>query len=302
MADKPTTTFKQLQAVEAVARLGSFTLAAKELGISQPSVSNFVVAMERQMGCKLLVRRGSDVQTTDLFDEIRPQLRALIALKTEIDQTLQDRSNLRSGSLWIGYSTYQLAMVTISSFIRQYPNITVTARALATHDLLPLLLTGALDVGYITEREIPDGLEGQTIAELKIGLILPSTHPLAEKVTARWEDVEGLDLIQREPNSGTRRLFDAAAKTVGCRTKTILGLGSWGSILTLVRQGAGIGVAFDRELTQETDLTFLPIEDPNLAARHYLVWLPSMEHTAAVRNFLKIAKASADQAASGRTS
>ena len=290
----PEPSLKQLRALEAVARLGSFTLAARELGVSQPTVSNLVYAIERQTGVKLLRRQGSDVTPTDTYESIRAQTKALLTLKSEIDFLLEHRTNLKTGTFWIGYSTYQIAMPLISEFIRRNPHVRVTARAMASHDLLPLLHAGQLDMGFITARECPDDVEGIEIASFRIGAILPEDHPLAQSSRLTWADMKGFKLIQREPNSATRRLFESGAQVAGYTPQTILGLGSWGSIITAVREGIGAGIGFEPEFSGERGLRFIAIDDPNLRASQFLVCLPAMRQTSLVKAMFAIAAEAPD--------
>jgi DNA-binding transcriptional LysR family regulator len=279
---------KQLQALEAVVRQGSFTLAAKELGVSQPTVSNLVYSLEQQYQCRLLDRSGSAITSTPLLNKIRGDIKALIALRDSIDTVLTSERDLHSGSFHIGYSTFQIAIPLISEFVREYPAVDVTARALATHDLLPLLYSGEFDVGLFTAKELPPDLAGVKISETRIGLIVPEDHPLAAAEAVSWQDVEPLKLIQREPTSSTRRIFDSAARLRGAKLTTILGLGSWGSIRTLVDSGVGVGVAAAQECDGEPGIRFVPIEDKNLIVGHFLACLPAMRQTAAVSSFFKI--------------
>ncbi|WP_170755098.1 LysR substrate-binding domain-containing protein [Ruegeria lacuscaerulensis] len=281
---------KQLQALESVVRLGSFTLAAKELGVSQPTVSNLVNSLEQHYQCRLLDRSGSVISSTPLLNSIRGDIKALIALRNDIDDRLTEARNLHSGTFQIGYSTYQIAMPFISEFVRAFPAVDVTARALASHDLLPLLYTGEFDVGLITAKELPPDLSGKEISETRIGLVVPKDHALADNGPVSWAEVAPLKLIQREPSSSTRQIFDAAAQVARVKLTTILGLGSWGSIRTLVTTGVGVGVAFGQECQNETGLAFVPVADKNLTARHFLACLPAMRHTSAVSNFFRIAE------------
>lgn len=285
---KSNISMKQLQAIESVARLGSFTQAAKELGISQPSVSNLIYSLEKQFKCRMFDRSGSEITPTHMLEDIRGQIKAIIALKDELEHHLVGERDLEMGKFNIGYTTYQLSMPIISEFVHRFPGVNVTARAMASDDLLKLLFRGEFDVTFITGREIPAGLEGTKIAPAKIGLIVPDDHTLASRKSLTWKDVDGLDLVQREPSSGTRKTFEAAAKVAGIKVKTKLGLGSWGSIMELVRSGVGIGVGFEREFVKEVNLTFLPIEDKNLEVHHFVVCLPAMRHTSSVKQFFQI--------------
>jgi len=77
--------------------------------------------------------------------------------------------------------------------------------------------------------------------------------------------------------------------------RTVLGLGSWGSICSLVRAGIGVGVGFEAEITNaDGDLKFIPIEDASLAAHQFLATMPAMVGSSIVKHFFEIAEEFSD--------
>lgn len=282
---------KQLQAVETVARLGSFTLAAKDLGVSQPTISNLVYSLEKQFRCRLLDRSGPNVTPSEALEEIRGTIRAILSQTDVVERHLSNGRALQHGRFQIGYTTHQIAMPVISEFIQKFPSIDVNARAMATYDLLPLLEKGVFDVGFVTYNQLPAGFDGIAVAPARIGLVVKNDHPLAAQKTIPWKSVSGLRLIQRETSSGTRRIFESAAQLAKVQPHTALGLGSWGSITSMVRSGVGVGVGFERECRDEQGLSFVGIDDRNLMATHYLACHPAMRDTAHVATLFEIAEA-----------
>ncbi|GAB2183093.1 LysR family transcriptional regulator [Roseibium sp. LAB1] len=275
----------QLRALEAVVRTGSFTEAAREIGVSQPSISNHIQGLETRFKTKLLIKTGYSVSATPALEDLLPRIRAVLALAGDLEIELSRHRTLATGELRIGYSTYQLAIPKISSFMERHPTITIEARALASQDIVDLIENGGLDIGFITGREIPAGLEGDLIIKTRIVLAAPPQHPLTGKDSVTWADIAELPLLQREGSSGTRRLFEAAATLAGVRPKTKLALGSWGSIATLVRSGAGIGVALEAEITERDGCVAVQIDDTSLNAHHFCVWQKDMGKVAAVEAF-----------------
>lgn len=290
MAKATGLSLRQMQALEATARLGSFSDAARELGVSQPTVSNLVVAAETHFGCKLLVREGNKVSPAAMYETVRGRVIALLALSREVDGTLGAYRDLEDAQLRLGYTTYQITMPLVARFAEAHPGTDLTARALASHDLLPMLHSGELDIGFVTARECPADCAGHLVQPTRVGLVVPREHPFAATEGVEWEALEGQRLLQREPSSGTRRIFEAAARVAGARITTVLGLGSWGSIAMLVQSGTGLGVALEVECARESDLVFVPVQDRNLIANHYLVALPAMLSVAPVRAFFDSVK------------
>ncbi|GAA0772355.1 LysR family transcriptional regulator [Roseibium denhamense] len=275
----------QLRALEAVVRTGSFSAAAKDVGVSQPSISNHIQGLEGRYKTKLLVKSGYSVTPAPALKALLPKIRAALALTRDIESELARQTTLTAGDLRIGYSTYQLAIPRISHFMSRYPDIVIEARALATQDILDLFENGDIDIGFVTGKEIPAGLDGELLMQSRIVLAAPSDHPLATRDQVTWTDVAKLPLLQRESTSGTRRLFEGAATVAGIKPKTILALGSWGSIATLIRSGLGLGIAMEAELSERDGCIPIPISDPALIARHYVVWQKEMAKVATVEAF-----------------
>lgn len=282
---KASLTLGQLRALEAVVRRGSFSAAAKEIGVSQPSISNHVQGLENRFKTKLLVKSGYSVSPAPALDSLLPRIRAVLALAQDLETELTHQRALASGELRIGYSTYQLAIPKISAFMTRHPEISIEARALATRDILGLFDEGEIDLGFITAREIPAGLAGKLLVQTRIVIAALPDHPLATKGPVSWRGVERLPLLQREASSGTRQLFEGAATVAGAKPKTVLALGSWGSIATLIRSGTGVGIAMEAEISARDGCIAIPIDDPALTANHYVVWPENMTDVAAIEAF-----------------
>ena len=280
----------QMRAVEAVARTGSFSAAAKELSISQPSVSNHLSALEKHYGTQLINRNGRSAEPTEACREVLSRMRSVLAITEEIEQVLEGRRRMQSGSLRLGYSTYQFAMPILSDFMAAFPDVEIEARAMASDDIMPLLFDGKFDVAFVTAETLPQGVHGIHICTEELVLVVPANHPLVSKGWASWSDVSHNRLVQREKSSGTRRVFERAAREAGVTLNTVLALGSWGSIVTSVHNDMGIGVAMRGELALPDNLVAIPIEDGALTVEHYLICLPEMHHVAAINAMFEIAQ------------
>ncbi len=275
-------TISQLRVLEAVARTGSFSRAAADLGITQPSVSTQLRAMEAQSRSRLLARDGHTVTPTRLAQAILPKVRALVTLAEEIERSLAEARDLARGVLRLGYSTHQFAIPVISRFMAAHPGIKLEARSMASLDLLELLARGQIDVAFVTAQTPPPGVSALELLRDEIVLMLPATHPLAAAGRVPWEAIAGLPLIRREETSATRRIFDRAAEAAGVRLNTVLDLGSWDSLKAAVVAGIGGSVALSGEIEPDPRLAVLRIDDPALWAGHHLACAPEMREVAAV--------------------
>ena len=283
-------TLARLRAVDTVARTGSVSAAAEVLGLAQPSISNHVRALERAYTFRLFDRAGARVVATADLEALLPQIRAMLALADALDAQLARTRDAETGSLRVGYSTYQIAMPILSRFLEIAPGIALEARAAASGDVLRLLEASEIDVGLITARTPPAGLTAVHLLSTRIVLAVPPDHPALARAPLSWSEVSHLPLIQRERASGTRRMFEAAAVLARAPLQTRLVLGSWGSIAAMVREGAGAGVALEAEIGADSGLVALPVDDAALRAHHYLVCLPELEDIAAVARLTALAR------------
>lgn len=296
---KAKVSFKQLQALDAVARLGSFTLAARELGVSQPTVSNLIYTVERQFNCRLLDRSGTTITPTEQFTQISGHVKSVLALSDTITRHLTSGQELVTGRFEIGYSVHQIAIPIIADFVRAYPDLQVNANGNAAQDLLQDLRNGQLDVAFVTARELPADLAGLAICKTRVGLAMPPDHPLAHKDTLNWHDVAHVPLISRQPGSGTQKIFDDVARLRGVPPGRGLRFGAWCTALALVQQRVGLALALERECEAEAAVRFVPINDPQLAATQFVVCQQALADTAPIQRFFDAAKSHASAPENG---
>ena len=290
---KAKVSFKQLQAVEAVSRHGSFTLAARELGVSQPTVSNLIYTLERQYSCRLLDRSGTSITPTPQLMEIGGHIKSVLSLTDAISNHLSSGRDLLSGRFTVGYTTYQLSMPIIANFVRAYPSLDVRASDGAANELLNGIRNGDYDAVFVTAQSLPADLDGTEICSTRVGLAVPKSHPVAKQGRIPWAQLTNLPLVQRMQGSGTQQIFDAAANRAGARLNRTLELGSWGSALSVVRQDLGFAIALEPECVDEDDITFIDIADTTLGAKHFLVCQQALRETAPIRRFMETANAHA---------
>jgi len=275
----------QLRAIEAVALRQNFSDAAGLLGLSQPSVSNHVKAVERGFGVQLFERRGHNAEQSFELQRLLPKLRTILTLVDEFEAEMESGKTLKTGRLRLGYSTYQIAVPILTRFMKHFPNVQVEARSMASTDLVGRLENGDLDVACITAREMPGQMSGLWLRDMAIVLAVPEGHPFAKKGTVSLKDLEGQPLIQREVTSNTRKLFEARAALERVALTTVLAVGSWGSITEMVRAGVGIGVGLDVEVDRSSEIVRVEIDSKALTASQFLVHLPERSVVAAVQAF-----------------
>lgn len=280
----------QIRTLTQVADCGTITQAAKQLKLAQPSVSNHITVVEQRYKVKLFERRGTMLHPTAILQNLLPKLRSVALLTSELEQELETVRDLRAGKLRIGYSTYQTTVPLLSRFMQNHPEIELEAVSAVSRDLIRDVERGVLDLACITASEIPAQLSGATLHPVRLVVIMPDDHPLAQRDHIGMRDLHGLPLVQRESGSATRALFEGRAKLAQVRLNTVLAVGSWGAICDLVRAGVGLGIALDIEAQNNPGITGIPLQDAGPALAQYAIHLPERRAISAVQAFLDLTR------------
>ncbi len=284
-------TLSQLRAFEALLRTKSFSKAAEDLSISQPSVSNQIRALERLCGAPLIHRIGHVIEPAPLAQALTSKIRTAVSLINDIERIILDGRDMVSGELRVGYSTYQYAIPIIARFVEHFPGVQIDAISMASLDLLEGLNSASIDVALITAQDPPEDLFARKILDTRIVLMAPKSHALARQRSVTWDEIRDVPILRRESASMTRVIFDAAAQRAGVSPRRFLSLGSWGSMRAAVESGMGTCIALREEIEHRDNVAVLEIDDPQLWASHYVVCRPELAPAASIQEFFKLALA-----------
>lgn len=114
---------KQFQYVLALAQEGSFSKAADTLNITQPSLSQYIKKIEKQIGLVLFDRTNGDVRLTDAGKVYIETGRKILDLEHRMENSFTDLSNYKTGSLIIGAAPYRAASMLPTIPILSRPSI-----------------------------------------------------------------------------------------------------------------------------------------------------------------------------------
>lgn len=240
-------TFAQLQTFLEVARLGSLTEAARELGTTQPTVSLQIKALGREVGESLVDRYGRGVRLTAAGT-------AMQAYASEVInglRTLQERvKGLRGGvigSLSIGASAtlggYLLPPI-LSRFRQRFPQVDIRLQVDSPEHLFRDLLANSVDLVFSIEVELPKGLVAETLRDEELVIIVSSRHPLARKRKVTPEDLSALPLVTSLKGALFRELVEEKLRAAGVRPRVAFEARHPESMRNLVANNLGYGVLF----------------------------------------------------------
>jgi DNA-binding transcriptional LysR family regulator len=241
-------TLRQLEVFLAVAREKSFSLAAKKIHSSQPTLSEHISELESELGKQLFFRRGrrrlvSVTEAGRVFEQFAE--RAVSAVEGA-RQALAELDGLTHGSLLIGASTtpglYVLPRI-IAAYRTRYPGVDVKLQIANSQTIEGRVRERALDLGVVGGHELKPGEECLTAGMRdELVLITSSEHAWARRREIAPDLLVDQPLLMREEGSATRSVTERTLQRARVPFRVEMELDHTEAI----KQGvmAGLGVAF----------------------------------------------------------
>lgn len=170
---------KQLKYVIVLSQEGSFSRAADVLNISQPSLSQYIKKIEKQIGFDLFVRTNEDVRLTDAGKVYVEAGEKILILEHQMKTQLSDISENKIGSIIVGTSHYRSAgmMPEIAkAFKKKYPGMHIVVEEMVSSELIEKMQKGAFDL-CLTILPIDEKLYSyETVMEEELVLAVPADY------------------------------------------------------------------------------------------------------------------------------
>ena len=225
----------------------NFSLAAKRLHMTQPSVSQHIQALEQQCGTKLFVRSGRRICLTEAGSVLVPMAERMVAMALHAQEVMTNLKGEVIGHLHVGCSTtpgkYLLPKL-LSKFIQLYPRVQASCQVHSRQEALKQLSRGKVHLALASTHEFDKDCEFFKLSEDKIVLIAPLTHPWARYGYANVEDLMNARVILREESSGTYSVVKQGLEAAGAHIEEIqpvLTLSNAEAIAMAVQEGLGVG-------------------------------------------------------------
>jgi DNA-binding transcriptional LysR family regulator len=188
----------------------SFSEAARQMHLTQPTVSHHIKMLETDLDVELFERTSTSLKLTDAGRLLLPRARKLIRQSIEIEQIMEAFHDQIVGEIRIACSTTSGKYILPQFAARfQYRNPTVRMSILrcTPEYVVPRLLEDEADLGVISHDVLGDDLELQEFFNDHIVLIVPAEHSWAKREYIDPSELIDQPLIIREQSSGTRRVL-----------------------------------------------------------------------------------------------
>jgi len=288
---------RQLLSFVTVARTRSFTLAGKELNLSQSAVSHAVKALESELSHRLLDREGKKIQITPAGEHLLHYAEKILTDMSAAWVSLDQRahwgmSRLRLGSNW-SFAPVLLPGI-LQAFRSEFPDWPVSVKIADTRECVEWLDQNAIDIAIAIAPNQAEAVEVTPLFTDEVMWIVPPDHPWVESASAAAEQVASQKFICNNASSYAARLLEKHFERDGIRLNCSMELGTLEAVKEMVKAGAGITAlspwAARKEL-DEKSLVAVPLGKRKLKRNWCLLRAPGRKSGMAEETFARLSLA-----------
>lgn len=237
-------TLRQLQVFESAATYLNFSLAAKQLYLSQPAVSMQIKQLEESIGLPLFEQMGKKIFLTEAGRELFHYSRNITQQLAEMESVFEEMKGLGHGKLTISvvntanYFTPQL----LARFCNRYPGINVILQVANRDAVLKQLADNSTDLAILGQP--PDGLDisAEPFLDNPLVVIAAPDHPFAKLKRVRFSRLAEENFLSREQGSGTRSAMERVFAQHKVQPHIIMEMETNEAIKQAVQAGMGLGI------------------------------------------------------------
>lgn len=256
--------FRELSYIIALAKHGTIVQAAKELYISQPSLSKFLQRKQKEIGVPLFERIGKQYRLTYAGERYVETSQRILDLKRQLDGEMYEITNSGHGRIRVAFpltrGSYILPTV-LPAYRKLYPNVKVEVREVDSEKIQGMVINGDTDVAIISQFKLDERLCYEVIAREELVMILQKGHPLAKKAKSggptryKWVDLKDFEqekVIMLESNQRSKALTEMVLQASGVSPETGLTLRNTMTMINMVKAGFGYGFILDSHVQRLT--------------------------------------------------
>jgi DNA-binding transcriptional LysR family regulator len=250
--------FRHLETLCRIADLKSFSKAADDLFLTQPTVSGHILSLEHSLALHLFDRMGKEVRLTKAGEVFVRYASKMLTLRKDLLNALSEFAHGIRGELSLGASTipgeYFLPKL-MGNFKGDHPHVTICLKIADTKEIVQYILEGIVEFGMTGGKWNHSSLRYEKYGEDQIIVVGPPNHPLVGKKKVNLEGLSKEPWIIREEGSGTQMAVEKALRKEGTGLKhfnVVMEMGSTSSVKEGVK--AGLGLAFISQKAVEEEL------------------------------------------------
>jgi len=286
----------QLEYLVAVADEGGFTKAAERLLVAQPSLSQQIKKLEKEVGQPLFDRLPRGVALTEAGQRLLEHARRVLRELTDARQRVREVGDQVTGSLTVG------AIPTIAPFLlpravrafrRRWPEVKLALAEDVTSRLLEAVGRGELDLAVVSTAPDAGTVHVERVGSEPLYLLVPVAHPLARRKKVRWSDLADEPfLVLHDMHCLTGQVLQSC-QPHGVKLAVAARGAQLATLAAMVSAGLGVTMvpAVFRAADQTPDRVCVAFDDPVPRRDLCLAWSVLRYRTNAARAFGEIVRA-----------
>lgn len=238
----------QLRTFITVVEHGSFSEAARVMGISQPAVTMQIQSLESEVNATLLDRRYRGVDLTEAGRALLPHAKLVLQQIEEAHESIASLSGTISGRLTIAASTTPGVYVIprlLGSFLRDHPEVGVNIVVRDTSEVVELIESGKAQIGVTGAVVRGARAQFDQLGNDELVLIAGADSAIAQAKSPTVEDLAAEAWVARELGSGTRQSAERVLQDLGLdpqELRVAVELGTGEAVVNAVEGGLGIAI------------------------------------------------------------
>jgi LysR family hydrogen peroxide-inducible transcriptional activator len=286
----------QLRYFCAVAETSSFSRAAEQSHVSQPSLSQQILKLEDELGARLFDRLGRSVRLTELGKTFLPRARAVLRELEAARGDVVEQKDSISGNISVGViptiAPYLLPPL-LTSFSRKFPQVRLTVLEEITPVLLDRLRAGAIDVAVLALPIRGHEFAATPLLTERLFAALPNKHKFAKRRELSLKDLRAEPFLLLRDGHCFRDTAVAACDRARLHPQIVFESGQFSSLLSMVGAGMGVSIVPEMAVEKKPQCRYVRIADEQAARTIGAVVLRGRSHTRAHQAFLEHLRVSA---------
>src|SRR6266852_3999931 len=285
----------QLRYFCAVAETGSFSRAAEQSHISQPSLSQQILKLEDELGARLFDRLGRSVRLTELGKTFLPRARAVLRELEAAKGDVLEGKEFVGGPIIVGViptvAPYFLPP-RLTAFSQKFPQARLTIVEEITSVLLDRLRAGTIDVAILALPVRGHEFDAFPLLTERLFAALPKKHKLTSRPSLFLKDLRAEPFLLLRDGHCFRDTAVAACDRARLHPQIVFESGQFSSILSMVGAGMGVSIVPEMAVEKKSGCKFVRIADPEASRTIGAVALRGRSLTRLQRAFLAHLKTS----------
>ncbi len=284
--------FKKLEYFEAVSRLKSFTRAAEELHVAQPSITVSIFKLEEELGVSLLRRTKKSVALTKEGELFLERTKHMLCDVQNIVNEFHDLGSKANRTLKLAIPTSLgswMFPVIFSEYSSKNPNVVLEVYELGVQRIIDNIHNETIELGFIV---LPDSLPSCMTLPFSRGrlfVILPSGHPFCKYEKIPFKILKNERFILCAGGSYIKKIVMAECKKYNFKPNTVFTPLQVVTAFNMVASGAGISFVLSEKIAiikNNPDVVMRPLENP-IEFQTGFVWAENRYLSKISRDFIQ---------------